>query len=402
MKKQYGNSFILDTSIGMNNTIYLSPNTKKPITNSFSVKTDLYDQNLQCNVFLFLSIVHGNHQLNKLFIQRCGNKDKFLQMFDTFQYSALLTKVLQIINQYFTETQTQCFEQYPSSNNKSWYSSDQKYTPKQGSNDKFQSMIKKIITTDLDPLKSLINRVQEQNQSQQQSSTKITSSASNLSNKLSEKLMKTNILKDQLKEKITKLAMQNSYNYQYKLIKTETDASQTYSAHVKDTPSQTNTQQESILHKPNRISFGQQQLFNNSQNDDQIIEYQKNGKNQKTLIESSPTFLHHQQKDNVIQTSETQINLQNCNNQNEDQSNDNSLDLTPDKSRRFEGTFGKVKNRELKNKKKSNSVSGNVSPQRSDRHNHEVISIDQIQHKRKISINSVNRRYNILTNEQLE
>lgn len=30
---------------------------------------------------------------------------------------------------------------------------------------------------------------------------------SQLSNKLSEKLMKTNVLKDQLKEKITKLAM---------------------------------------------------------------------------------------------------------------------------------------------------------------------------------------------------
>ncbi|CAD8122499.1 unnamed protein product [Paramecium sonneborni] len=402
MKKQYGNSFILDTSIGMNNTIYLSPNTKKPMTNSFSIKTDLYDQNLQCNLFLFLSIVHGNQQLNKLFISRCGNKDKFLQMFDTLQYSTLLTKVLQIVNQYFTETQTQCCEHQSSSNNKSWYSTESKYTSKQGSNDKFQSMIKKIITTDLDPLKSLIQRVQEQNQTQYQSSTKFTST-SNVPNKLSEKLMKTNILKDQLKEKITKLAMQNSYNYQYKLIKTESDATQSHPTLVKDTQSQTITQQELISHKPNRISFGQQQLFNNVSNDDQIIEYQKNGKNQKTLIESSPTFLHPQLNDNAILTSETQINLQNTNIQNQDQSNDHhSLDLAPDKSKRFQGTFNKVKNRQFKNKKKSNSVSGNVSPQRSDRSNHEVISIDQIQHKRKISINSVNRRYNILTNEQLE
>ncbi|CAD8104372.1 unnamed protein product [Paramecium primaurelia] len=401
MKKQYGNSFILDTSIGMNNTIYLSPNAKKPMTNSFSNKTDLYDQNLQCNIFLFLSIVHGNHQLNKLFIQRCGNKDKFLQMFDTLQYSALLTKVLQIVNQYFTETSTQCYEQYPISNNKSWYSSDQKYTPKQGSNDKFQSMIKKIITTDLDPLKSLINRVQEQNYSQYQSSTKI-ASTSQLSNKLSEKLMKTNILKDQLKEKISKLAMQNSYNYQYKVIKTESDASQSQPVLMRDTPSQTISQQEPIFHKQNRISFGQQQLFNNVTNGDQIIEYQQNGKNQKTLIESSPTFLHHQLKDNAIQTSENEINVQNSNIQKEELSNDHSLDLSQERSKRFEGTFGKVRNRDGKNKKKSNSVSGNVSPQRSERHNHEVISIDQIQHKKKISINSVNRRYNILTNEQLE
>ncbi|CAD8195894.1 unnamed protein product [Paramecium pentaurelia] len=396
MKKQYGNSFILDTSIGMNNTIYLSPNAKNPMTNSFSVKTDLYDQNLQCNLFLFLSIVHGNHQLNKLFIQRCGNKDKFLQMFDTLQYSTLLTKVLQIINQYFTETQTQCSEQQTISNNKSYYSSDQKYTLKQGSNEKFQTMIKKIVTTDIDPLKSLINRVQEQNQSQYLSSTKLTST-SQLSNKLSEKLMKTNILKDQLKEKITKLAMQNSCNYQYKLIKTESDV-QSQPTNFRDTPNQTISQKEPNFHKPNRISFGQQQMFNNLLNDDQIIEQENIANNQKPLIESSPTFLHQQFKDNAIQTFETQGNLYKP----KDYSNDHSLDLTQEKSRRFEGTFGKVKNRNIKNRKKSNSVSGNMSPQRSDRHNHEVVSIDQIQHKRKISINSVNRKYNILTNQQLE
>ncbi|CAK63853.1 unnamed protein product (macronuclear) [Paramecium tetraurelia] len=395
MKKQYGNSFILDTSIGMNNTIYLSPNTKNTMTNSFSMKTDIYDQNLQCNLFLFLSIVHGNHQLNKLFIQRCGNKDKFLQMLDTLQYSTLLTKVLQIVNQYFTETQSQTSEQQPNSNNKSWYSSDQKPTQKQGSNDKFQSMIKKIVTTDVDPLKSLINRVQEQNQSQYLSSSKLTST-SQLSNKLSEKLMKTNILKDQLKEKITKLAMQNSQNQQYKIIKTESDA-QTYPTLMRDTPNQTISSKEPNFHKPNRISFGQQQMFN-VLNDDQIIEQENIGTNQYPLIDSSPKFLHHQFKDHTIQTSETKGNvyLQN------DLSNDHSLDLTQEKSRRFEGTFGKVKNRNIKNRKKSNSVSGNLSPQRSDRYNHEIVSIDQIQHKRKISINSVNRRYNILTNEQLQ
>ncbi|CAK57258.1 unnamed protein product (macronuclear) [Paramecium tetraurelia] len=419
MNQFYGNSFNLDDpSTGVNHSLHFNPKATKHFSNTITVKQEVNEQNLQCNIYLFLSIVHGIKRLNKLFVQTCFNRDQFLHLFDTQQYSLLLYKVLQIVNQYFNDDNTKIqYEKHAI--NKSWHSSDQKpYQPQpqplqtQNNSDKFQQMIKKIISTDLDPLKSLIHKVQDQNRTYQYSQTKVNNTPQ-VSFHQNEKIMKSSSLKDQLKDKIAKLTMQNTYLCKEKVIKTNSDSIQYTQNNIAINESMNEKQFErEIVQKQNKTNFGQQILFNNLvQQEDQLMSFQNNGKQQKTIQESMPIFVQNQKTDFAVQTSDQQIDgqqqiqprgeeLKYYQNQEDNTQNNLHTSCNDQSVKRQELTVNRVRYcQECKNKNKYSNVASSASPQKSDRR--EIYSIDYVQHKRKIGSTCTNRNFNILTNAQL-
>ncbi|CAD8122472.1 unnamed protein product [Paramecium sonneborni] len=416
MNQFYGNFVNLDTSIGINHNLPFYQKATKHIFNNQNVKQELNEQSLQCNIYLFLSIVHGIKRLNKLFIQSCSNRDQFLYLFDTQQYSLLLYKVLQIVNQYFNDDDSKIqFEKHAI--NKSWHSSEQ--TLQQTSsfqtsanNEKFQQKIKKIISTDLDPLKSLIHKVQDQNRSYQNSQAKINYTPQ-VSFHQNNKQMKQSSLKDQLKEKIAKLAMQNTYHCQEKMIKSSSDLIQQTQNYIAVNESLNEKQiEKEIIQKQNKINFGQQMLFNNLIQKEDQIGFQQN-KQLKTMQEPIPTFVQNKKTDFAVQTSEQQIDVQIVQKkkeeqnivQNEEQNNQNNVRTNENDQgeKKQEISVNRVRYcQECKNKNKYNNGTSSASPQKSDRHNREIYSIDYVQHKRKLGSNCMNRNFNILTNAQLE
>ncbi|CAD8100915.1 unnamed protein product [Paramecium primaurelia] len=400
---------------GVNHNLHFNPNATKHLSNTQTAKQEMNDQNLQCNIYLFLSIVHGIKRLNKLFIQTCSNRDQFLHLFDTQQYSLLLQKVLQIVNQYFNDENTKIqYEKHAI--NRSWHSSEQKPYQQyqqpiqiQNNNDKFQQMIKKIISTDLDPLKSLIHKVQDQNKTYQYSQTKINNTPQ-VSFHQNEKIMKSNSLKDQLKDKIAKLTMQNTYLCKEKIVKTNSDSVQYTQNNIAINESMNEKQfEKDIIQKQNKTNFGQHILFNNLiQQEEQLISQQNNIKQQKTIHESIPIFVQNQKTDFAVQTSEQQIDAQLIQPKNDEiqyiQNQEDNLHTSCNEQsvKRQEVSMNRVRYcQECKNKNKYNNVASSASPQKSDRHNREIYSIDYVQHKRKIGNTCTNRNFNILTNAQL-
>ncbi|CAD8111748.1 unnamed protein product [Paramecium sonneborni] len=401
---------------GINHNIPYFQKAKNLIFNSQNAKQEVNDQNLQCNIYLFLSIVHGIKRLNKLFIQTCSNRDQFLYLFDTQQYSILLYKVLQIVNQYFNDDDQKI--QYEKQGiNKSWHSSEQNLQQIQSfqasaQNEKFQQKIKKIISSDLDPLKSLIHKVQNQNRSYQNSQAKINNTPQ-VSFHQNDQQMKQSLLKDQLKEKIAKLTMQNTYHCKEKMINSSQDLiqyTQNYIA-MNESINEKQIEKENVQ-KQNKINFGQQMLFNNLVQQEDQIAVQQN-KQLKTIQESIPIFVQNQKSDFGVQTSEYQNDVQIVQQKREEQNIEQNQDHNNQNNYRTNSNDQSEKKQEIsvnrvrycqecKNKNKYNNAASSVSPQKSDRHSREIFSIDYVQHKRKLGSNCTNRNFNILTNAQLE
>lgn len=122
-------------------------------------KTEHIESTLESSIYLFLSIVYGSRRMSEIFRQRCDNKDRFLSLLDCRLYEKLLHQVLQVINQYFSDCRHQDLGSFASA---------QKTFESQlleSNTSKLQRSIKQIVAKDLNPLKNLILKTQEQTES---------------------------------------------------------------------------------------------------------------------------------------------------------------------------------------------------------------------------------------------